>query len=200
VLIEHDGVAPRVHQTAYVAPTAVVSGEVTIGEDSRILFGAVITSEGGPVEIGSRCVVMENAVVRGTPKHPCRVGDHVLIGPRAYLSGCTIEDECFIATGSTIFNGAVLGKAAEVKINGVVHVNSVLPADTSVPIGWVAVGDPAQVFPPKDDEQIWAIQKTMDFPGTVFGVAREDWSMTDVMARYTRALGRHRHDRDFGES
>jgi carbonic anhydrase/acetyltransferase-like protein (isoleucine patch superfamily) len=200
VLIEHREGRPKVHPTAWVAPTAVVSGDVTVGEDSRILFGAVITSEGGPVHIGARCVLMEQAVIRGAPKHPCRIGDHVLVGPRAYLSGCTIEDECFIATGSTIFNGAVLRKGAEVKINGVVHVNSVLPPDASVPIGWVAVGDPAQLFPPKDDEEIWAIQKTLDFPRTVFGVAREEWSMADIMDRYTRALDRHRDDRTLPES
>jgi carbonic anhydrase/acetyltransferase-like protein (isoleucine patch superfamily) len=195
VLVEHRGERPKVHPTAYVAPNALLSGDVTIGEDSRVLFGAVITADGGPVVIGSRCVIMETAVLRGTPKHPCRIGDHVLIGPRAYLSGCTVEDECFLATGSTVFNGAVLRRGAEVKINGVVHVNTVLPADASVPIGWIAVGDPAQMFPPQDDADIWALQERLDFPQTVFSVAREDFRMPEVMSRYARALGRHREDR-----
>jgi carbonic anhydrase/acetyltransferase-like protein (isoleucine patch superfamily) len=200
VLIEHRGERPRVHPTAYVAPTAVVCGDVTIGEDTRVLFGAVITAEGGPVAIGARCVIMENAVVRGAPKHPCRIGDHVLIGPRAYLTGCTIDDECFLATGATVFNGAITKRGSEVKINGLLHVNSVLPPDASVPIGWVAVGDPAQMFPPEANEEIWAIQRTLDFPRTVFGIRREDFLMPDVMARYTRALGRHRDDRVLPES
>jgi carbonic anhydrase/acetyltransferase-like protein (isoleucine patch superfamily) len=200
VLIEHRGERPKVHSTAYVAPTAVLCGDVTIGEGTAVLFGAVVTAEGGPVSIGAGSVVMENAVIRGTPKHPCRVGDHVLVGPRAYLSGCTIEDECFLATGATVFNGAVLRTRAEVKINGIVHVNTVLASDVSVPLGWIAVGDPAQLFPPKDDEEIWAIQKTLDFPGTVFGIAREDWSMPEIMTRYTRALGRHLDDRALPES
>jgi carbonic anhydrase/acetyltransferase-like protein (isoleucine patch superfamily) len=200
VLIEHGGERPKVHQTAYVAQTAVVCGDVTIGEETRVLFGAVITAEGGPVVIGGRCVIMENAVIRGTPKHPCAIGDHVLIGPRSYLTGCTVEGECFLATGATVFNGAVLGKGAEVKINGLLHVNSVLPAEASVPIGWVAVGDPAQMFPPEANEEIWAIQRTLDFPRTVFGVSRQDFRMPEVMARYTRSLGRHRGDRVLPES
>jgi carbonic anhydrase/acetyltransferase-like protein (isoleucine patch superfamily) len=200
VLIGHRGERPKIHRTGYVAPTAVVCGDVTIGEETRVLFGAVITAEGGPVAIGARSVVMENAVIRGTPRHPCRIGDHVLVGPRAYLTGCAIEDECFLATGATVFNGAVLGKGAEVKINGLVHVNSVLPAEASVPIGWIAVGDPAQVFPPEANEEIWAIQRTLDFPRTVFGVAREDFRMAEVMDRYTRSLGRHRDDQVLPES
>jgi carbonic anhydrase/acetyltransferase-like protein (isoleucine patch superfamily) len=200
VLIEHRGMSPKVHSTAYVAPTAVLCGDVSIGEDTRIMFGAIVTAEGGPASIGAGCVVMENAVIRGTPKHPCRIGDHVLVGPRAYLTGCTIEDECFLATGATVFNGAVLRTRAEVKINGIVHVNTVLASDVSVPLGWIAVGDPAQLFPPKDDDEIWAIQKSLDFPRTVFGIAREDWSMPEIMARYTRALGRHKDDRVLPES
>lgn len=65
MLIEHEGKRPSVEESAYVAPTAVVCGEVTVGPDSRILFGAVLTTEGGRVEVGERCIVMENAVLRG---------------------------------------------------------------------------------------------------------------------------------------
>lgn len=105
MLLEHRGERPRIHESAYVAPTATICGDVTVGANSRVLFGAVVTAEGGAVEIGAECIVMENAVVRGTPKHPVRIGDHVLVGPRAYLTGCTVEDNVFLATGSAVFNG-----------------------------------------------------------------------------------------------
>ena len=62
---------PQVSESAYIAPTAVLAGDVTVGPHSRVLFGAVITAEGGPVEIGRNCVVMENAVVRGVPGRKC---------------------------------------------------------------------------------------------------------------------------------
>ena len=87
-----------------------VPAMVVVGSHSRVLFGAVLTAEGGPVEIGANCVVMEHAVVRGTPRHPTRIGDHVLIGPQAHLSGCVIEDDVRIATGAMLFNGARLGR------------------------------------------------------------------------------------------
>ncbi len=98
MLIVHREKRPRVHATAWVAPNATVCGDVTIGAHSRVLFGAVLVAQGGSVEIGRHCIVMENAVVRGTARHPLRVGDHVLIGPRASLSGCTVEENAFLAT------------------------------------------------------------------------------------------------------
>ena len=70
MLVEHRGVAPTLHATSYVAPTAVVSGDVTLGRDVRVLPGAVLTAEDGSVTVGARCVVMENAVIRSHGAHP----------------------------------------------------------------------------------------------------------------------------------
>src|ERR1051326_990097 len=117
VLLEHRGKRPTIHPSAYIAPTATVCGDVTVGENSRVLFGAVLVAEGGPVVIGAHCIVMENAVIRGTPAFPTRIGNHVLVGPRAYLTGCEVEESVFLATGATIFNGAQIGAQAEVRIN-----------------------------------------------------------------------------------
>jgi carbonic anhydrase/acetyltransferase-like protein (isoleucine patch superfamily) len=198
MLLEHQGKRPGIHASAYVAPTAVICGDVTIGENSRILFGAVLEAQGGPVVIGSYCIIMENAVLRGTPRHPLRIGDHVLVGPRAYLTGCTVEDSAFLATGATVFNGATIGKQAEVRINGVVHINTVLPADATVPIGWIAVGNPAEILPPDAHNRIWAVQERLDFPGTVFGLKRPEPGQTivpELTKRYSRSLERHKADR-----
>jgi gamma-carbonic anhydrase len=197
MLIEHEGARPRIAPSAYVAPTAVVCGDVSIGDDSRVLFQAVVTADGGPVEIGNRCVVMEHALVRGRAGYPARIGDNVLIGPHAHLNGATVEDNCFLATGSSVFPGARLGAGAELRINGVVHVNTSLPPEAVVPIGWIAVGDPAELFPPHRHDEIWAIQEKLDFPGTVFGLERlpPGELMPEVMRRYAESFGRHRSDR-----
>jgi len=197
MLIEHQGKRPRIHPTAWVAPTATVSGDVTIGRDTRVLFGAVITSDGGSVVIGDECIVMETAVLRGTARHPLNVGNRVLMGPRAYLTGCTVEDDVFIATGSTIFNGALLKTRSTVRIHGVVHIKTVIPEDETVPIGWVAVGDPALIRPPKDHDEIWAVQEKLNFPKEVFGIdrpAKGRSALETVAPRYVKALGRHRDD------
>lgn len=197
MLIEHQGKRPRIHKSAYIAPTATVCGEVAVGEDCRILFGAVIVADGGPVEIGRRCIIMENAVIRGTRRHPVRIGDSVLVGPRAYLTGCTVEEDVFLATGATIFNGAHVGRRAEVRINGVVHLKTAVPSDAVVPIGWIAVGDPAEILPPNEHERIWALQEPLNFPRTVFGLERagpNETIMPEMTRRYARALERHRQD------
>ena len=104
--IKHREMTPSVHPDAYVAPTAVLSGQVSVGAGSCVLHGAVLTADGGPVEVGANSVIMENAVLRGTPRHRLVVGDHVLAGPNSYLTGCQVDDEVFIATGAMVFNGA----------------------------------------------------------------------------------------------
>ena len=198
MLLEHRGKTPRIHSSAYIAPTATICGDVSIGENSRILFGATLVAEGGPVEIGANCIVMEHAVIRGTPGFPARLGNAILVGPNAYLTGCVVEDSVFLATGTTVFNGAHIGTKSEVRINGVVHIKTKLPAGSTVPIGWVAVGDPAQLFPPDEHDHIWALQEPLNFPRTVFGLERApggETIMPEMTTRYAHALGRHFEDR-----
>ncbi|MGQ0675824.1 MAG: gamma carbonic anhydrase family protein [Rhodospirillales bacterium] len=196
--LEHRGARPRLGKDVHIAPNAVVSGDVEIGEGSCVLFGAVLTAEGGPIRLGRNCVVMENAVLRGAPDAPLTLGDNVLVGPRAYLTGCAVGANAFLAAGSTVFNKAVVGERAEVRINAVVHLKTRVEPGATVPIGWVAVGDPAKILPPGAHEEIWRIQKPLDFPKTVFGLDRppEGQSlMPALMPRYARALRQHAADR-----
>ena len=72
MLIEHRGSTPHVHPSAYVAPTAVLCGAVSVGPQARILFGAVLTAEDGEISVGARSVVMENALVRARARAPGR--------------------------------------------------------------------------------------------------------------------------------
>jgi gamma-carbonic anhydrase len=195
VLVQHRGVEPTVDPSAWVAPTAVVCGDVRLGPDVRVLWSAVVTAEDGRVELGARCVVMEHALVRGRRAHPVVVGDDVLIGPHAHVNGARIGAGAFVATGAALFPGASVGARAEVRVHGVVHVNSALPDEGLVPIGWVAVGDPAQVLPPDRHDDIWAIQEGLDFPGTVYGEARGPDLMQRVMPRQAAWLAAHRDDR-----
>ncbi|MBI4590458.1 MAG: hypothetical protein HY725_16635 [Candidatus Rokubacteria bacterium] len=106
MLLSHVGRSPRIEPSAYVAPTATVCGDVVIGAKCRIMHGASIVAEGGQIEIGECCIIMENAVVRSTGRHSTRIGSHCLVGPNAHLVGCVVEDEVFIATGAAIFHGA----------------------------------------------------------------------------------------------
>jgi carbonic anhydrase/acetyltransferase-like protein (isoleucine patch superfamily) len=192
--IEHRGRAPVVDPSAYVAPTAVLCGDVHVGPDARILFGAVLTAEDGRIDVGARCVVMENAVVRGRAAHAVRLGADVLVGPHAHVNGADVGDGCFLATGCSLFPGARLGRAVEVRIGGVVQVNTVLEDGALVPIGWVAVGDPAQVLPPGRHDAIWAVQEGLNFDETVYGVPRAT-PPRERMERQAAWFAAHRDDR-----
>lgn len=194
MILEYDGKQPSIHKDAYIAPNAVIRGDVTIAKGTSILYGAIITDEGGSVKIGENCVVMENAIVRGVPKHSVKIGHSVLVGPHSHLTGCTIDDEVFLATGSTVFNGAQIKTGSEVRIYGVVHINTTLEAGTIVPIGWIAVGDPVRILPPDQHSDIWKIQKDLDFPGTVWGTDRSTPQGQQIRS-YAKALLRHKGDK-----
>jgi carbonic anhydrase/acetyltransferase-like protein (isoleucine patch superfamily) len=198
VLINHAGHTPTVHPNAYVAPTAVLSGDVHVGSDARILFGAVLSNEGGSVEVGPGCVIMENAVLRGTARHPTRLGREVLVGPHAYISGAILDDHVFVATGAMVFNGAVHGAASSLALGATAHIGCRVPAETRIPIGWVAVGDPARLYPPdRVDEIREGLEEAGGFLPFVFrtepGLLRAD-AMHTAMTRYSLALGTHESD------
>jgi carbonic anhydrase/acetyltransferase-like protein (isoleucine patch superfamily) len=197
MIIAHAGIAPRIDPAAWVAPDATVCGDVEIAAGARVLHGARIVGEaGGKIRIGRDVIVMENAVVRAGPRHPCSIGDHCLIGPHAHITGCTIEEQVFIATGASVFHGAQVGKGSEVRINGIVHLKTRLAPGSSVPIGWIAVGDPARILSPDQHDEIWEIQKPLNFPLTVYGLDRDTPDlMREVTKRLSGALGSHRDDR-----
>jgi carbonic anhydrase/acetyltransferase-like protein (isoleucine patch superfamily) len=194
MILEHRGRTPVIPDSAYIAPSATLCGAVTLGENARILHGAVLTAEDGDIHLGDDVVVMENALIRGRARHPVRIGDAVLIGPHTHVNGATVDDEVFIATGASLFPGSVAGRGCELRINSVLHVNSRLAPGTVVPIGWIAAGDPATLFPPDQHDDLWRIQERLDFPGTVYGLPR-DTPMCTIMSRQTEFYGAHIHDR-----
>jgi len=136
MILSHSGKKPTIDPTAYIAPTATVCGDILIGAHCRIMCGACLVAEGGSIEIGTHCIVLENAVIRSTSRHSTRIGNHCLVGRNAHIAGCTIKNEVFIATGAAVFHGAVLDARSEVRVNGVVHLKTRLPEEATVPIGW----------------------------------------------------------------
>jgi carbonic anhydrase/acetyltransferase-like protein (isoleucine patch superfamily) len=194
MLVEHRGARPHVHPSAWVAPTAVLAGDVRVGPDARVLWNAVLTAEDGSVAVGARCVVIEHALLRGRAEHPVVVGDDVLIGPGAHVNGASVADGAFVATGASLFPGARVGREATVAVGAVVHVLSRLGDGERVPIGWVAVGDPAEALPPSRGEEIRRRIAEADFFRTVYGVPREAGAR-ERMRRQSEWFGAHREDR-----
>ena len=166
MLIEHAGKRPTIDPTAWVAPDATVCGDVTIGPGVRILHGARVVGEaGGAIRIGRDAIIMENAVIRASSKHPYTIGDHCLIGPNAHVTGATLEDEVFVATGAAIFHGAALGRGSEVRVHATVHLRTRLAPGATVPIGWVAVGDPARILTTRPARRHLGGSETAELPG-----------------------------------
>src|SRR5207237_7679378 len=119
------------------------------------------------------------------------IGAAFLIVPNAHVTGCTLKDEVFIATGAAVFHGAILEARSEVRVNGVVHLKTRLPEEAIVPIGWVAVGDPASILPPDQHDVIWSLQEPLNFPLVVYGYDRSEASMIKITERMSKFLSTH---------
>lgn len=202
MIISYGAHTPSVNADAWVAQDATVSGDVVIGAGTRIMHGARVVAEaGGSIRIGRNCIVLENAVIRATANHPCRIGDHCVVGPNSHVVGAEISDEVFIATGASIFHGAHLGRRSQVRINGIVHLRTRLEPGTVVPIGWVAIGEPAQILSADQDETIGLQLQALDFPRFVYGVDRSlPGVMPKITERLSGALGVHRLETKNSES
>ena len=161
-------------------------------QTSRILFGAVVTAEDGQVEIGARCVVMENAVLRRAGQERAHARRRRARRPARAPERHDRRGRRVPATGVALFPARGSARGRRCGIHGVVHVNSTVAPGAVVPIGWVSVGD--EVHPPCDHDAIWAVQEGLDFPGTVYGLPR-DAPARERMERQSAWFAAHRDDR-----
>ncbi|HLT46569.1 MAG TPA: gamma carbonic anhydrase family protein [Rubricoccaceae bacterium] len=143
------GRTPRFDASNYVAPTAAVVGDVTLGEGASVWFGASLRGDVHWIEVGAQSNVQDNATVhvsRGT--HPCSIHERVTIGHNAVVHGCIIEDECLIGIGAVVLDGAVIGAGSLVGAGALVTPNTVVPPRSMV------LGAPARVVRALTDEEV----------------------------------------------
>jgi carbonic anhydrase/acetyltransferase-like protein (isoleucine patch superfamily) len=138
MLIELDGVSPLIGRDVWLAPTAVLIGDVRIGERATIWFGAVLRGDLSHIVIGEETSVQDNAVLHCAERLPTIVGGRVTVGHGALLEGCVIEDEALIGMGSVVLRYARVGAGA------VLAAGSVVSERRAVAPGVVAAGVPAQ--------------------------------------------------------
>jgi carbonic anhydrase/acetyltransferase-like protein (isoleucine patch superfamily) len=139
MILSYRGVTPKIAPTAFVAPTAVVIGDVTIGEEASVWFGAVLRGDVGRIEVGPRANIQDNAVLHSTPERPTVVGEGVTVGHGAVLEGCTIARGALVGMNAVVLHGAVVGEEALVAAGSVVTDGTELPPRT------VAAGAPCRV-------------------------------------------------------
>jgi len=202
MLIKHRNNKPSVDDTAYIAPTAVLVGKVKVGSRSRIMYGAVIDSEGSEVNIGECSIICENSVVRatdtGSEEHPVSIGAHVFIGPQSTVLGCTVEPCSYLATGVTVLQGAKIESGAVVAVGALIHANTVIPKDFFVPPHAVAIGDPVQVFSPDEKEAMSRAIVSLGFARVAFNIDAAGKSRRDIYKEATEIRSKEfaHHDGD----
>jgi carbonic anhydrase/acetyltransferase-like protein (isoleucine patch superfamily) len=139
MFIEYRGKMPRVAASAFVAPTAVLIGDVEVGEGASIWFGVVIRGDNGHISIGARSNVQDNAVIHVSEGSTTLVGEDVTVGHCACMEDCVIEPGALIGSNAVILNGARVGRRSLIGAGSVVAAGAQIPAEV------VAAGAPAQV-------------------------------------------------------
>ena len=126
--------------TTYIAPGAHVIGQVTLGHETSVWFGAVIRADNEPIVIGDRSNIQENSVLHVDPGFPMMIGRDCTIGHGVVLHGCSIGDGCLIGMGSTIMNGAKIGAGSVVGANALITEGKEFPPKSLI------VGSPAKAI------------------------------------------------------
>ncbi|HJK02507.1 MAG TPA: gamma carbonic anhydrase family protein [Methanocorpusculum sp.] len=122
----------RVGERTFVSPNATIAGDVTLGDDVTVLFGAVLRADMASITIGNRSNIQDNAVIHESVGYPVTIGKNVSIGHGAILHGCTIEDDCLIGMGAIILNGAVVGRGSLIAAGALVSERKVIPEKSLV--------------------------------------------------------------------
>jgi carbonic anhydrase/acetyltransferase-like protein (isoleucine patch superfamily) len=132
-------VTSRIDPSAFIAPGAAVMGDVTLGQDASVWYGAVLRGDMAPIVIGAETNVQDGTVVHVDEGLPCTIGRRVGVGHRAILHGCTVEDECLIGMGAVLLNGVRIGTGS------VVAAGAVIPEDMQVPPRSLVMGVPGRI-------------------------------------------------------
>jgi carbonic anhydrase/acetyltransferase-like protein (isoleucine patch superfamily) len=150
ILIPFRGKAPRIDPSAFVAPNAVLVGDVEVGPEASIWFGAVLRGDEAPVVVGARTNVQDNVVIHVFEGLPTVLEEEVTVGHAAVLEGCRIGRNAVVGMGAVVLQRADLGPGAIVGAGSVVT--------RPVPAGTLAAGNPAAVKKPVDGESRWWVE------------------------------------------
>ncbi|WP_394214083.1 gamma carbonic anhydrase family protein [Brachybacterium vulturis] len=152
-IIDFEGAAPQVPETAWVAPNATLIGKVTLSESSSVFYTAVLRGDMDSISIGAGSNIQDGCVVHTDEGFPAVVGAGVSVGHRAVLHGCTVEDDSLIGMGAVVLNGAVVGAGS------LVAAGAVVTEGMQIPPGSLVAGVPAKVRKQLDEDGREALRK-----------------------------------------
>jgi len=148
-LYELRGVRPTLGRDVFVADNASVVGDVHLGDEASVWFGAVVRGDYFPIRVGARSNIQDNAVVHITAGTAATtIGDDVTVGHAAILHGCTVRDRCLVGMGSIVLDGAVIGEDSFIAAGSLVTPNTIVPPRSFV------IGRPAKVARRVTDEDL----------------------------------------------
>lgn len=149
-----DGVEPQIAESAWVADSAQVMGEVHMGADASVWFGTVVRGDTSSITIGEGTNVQDASVLHADMGMPLVIGRHVTVGHQVMLHGCTIGDESLIGIGAIVLNGAKIGK------NCLVGAGALVTEGKEFPDGSMIIGSPARVVKQLTAEQMQGLRQS----------------------------------------
>lgn len=169
MIVEFDGYTPVVAADAFVAPTAVLIGNVTVHSGASIWYGAVLRADHGEdgITVGARSSVQDNCVVHVAFGRPTVIGEDVTVGHGAILEGCTIEDRALVGMNAVVLDSAVVGKGS------LVAAGSTVLTETRISPGMVVAGSPARVKKAIEGDASWWIENSAAYYAELGGRYRE---------------------------
>ncbi|WZH51053.1 MAG: gamma carbonic anhydrase family protein [Nocardioides alkalitolerans] len=139
---------PTVDPSAWIAPGAVVVGDVSVGPEASVWYAAVLRGDGDSITVGARSNVQDGCVLHADPGFPLRVGAGVSVGHRAVLHGCTVDDDVLVGMGAIVMNGARIGSGT------IIGAGAVVAAGVEVPPRSLVLGLPAKVRREVTDDEL----------------------------------------------
>jgi carbonic anhydrase/acetyltransferase-like protein (isoleucine patch superfamily) len=139
LILPYNNILPRIHDSAFIAHTAVITGDVEIGPDSSVWFGCVMRGDVHQIRVGARTNIQDGTIVHCTrDKYACLIGSDITIGHGAILHACTLEDGCFIGMGAIVMDNA------RVESGAMVAAGALVPPGKVVKKGELWAGNPAK--------------------------------------------------------
>lgn len=140
----------------WIAPTAVVIGNVHLGENVGIWFGSVLRGDNEPITIGANTNIQENCVFHSDPGFPVNIGEGCTIGHKAMIHGCTIGENSLIGMGATVLNGAKIGN------NCLIGAGALVPEGKEIPDNSLVVGMPGKVIRELDETAVAGLKRSAE--------------------------------------
>jgi carbonic anhydrase/acetyltransferase-like protein (isoleucine patch superfamily) len=151
MIIDFKGKSPKISETAFIADSADVIGDIEIGDFSSVWFNAVIRGDRNKIKIGSRTSIQDNVAIHADPENGVQIGNDVTVGHGAVLHGCRIKNNVLIGMNSTILNGAEIGR------NSIVGANALISEGKKFPENSLIIGVPGKVKREIEKSEIEAI-------------------------------------------